>query len=165
MNIPPVIRLRRSAILIPGLLFGTLIWAAISGGSAWLTAIGQAGGRATLFMTTMLTAVPLMMIAAGAMAEWLAGHTPPAAWKPSVPYLAGFLAGLCAGCLSAIESGMTQYLPLIEPGLIPRLAFALGRVIMYMPFVAVLGALFALFALVGGYCTYRMREKVGPCKE
>jgi len=147
------------AVVAPGLLFGIIIWGVISGGSTWLTATGMEGGRSTLFMVTMLTAVPLLMIAVGAVAQKIFARTYPAIWNASVPYLAGFLAGLCCGCLFAIESGLTQYLPLLEPGLIPRLVFTAGRVIVYLPFVALLSAFFALFAVAGGYLWYYIREE------
>ena len=148
-----------SAVITPGLLFGIIIWAVISGGSTWLTATGMEGWRSTLFMATMLTAVPVLMIAVGAIAQKIFLRDHPGIWNASVPYLAGFVAGLGCGCLSAIESGLTQYLPILEPGLIPRLIFTAGRVVIYMPFVALLSAFFALFALAGGYCMYRTREK------
>lgn len=148
-----------SAVIIPGLIFGMIIWGVISGGSYWLTAIGMEGGRSTLFMVTMLAAVPLMMIAVGAIAQMIFERGHPGIWNASVPYLAGFLAGLCCGFLDAVESGLTQYMPILEPGLIPRLVFTAGRVIIYMPFVALLSAGFALFALAGGYLVYHVWEK------
>lgn len=148
-----------SAVIVPGLLFGIVIWGVISGGSHWLTAVGMEGWRSTLFMVTMLTAVPLLMIAVGALAYTIFERASPKIWNASVPYLAGFIAGICCGCLFAIESGLTQYLPILEPGLVPRLVFTAGRVIIYLPFVALLSAIFALFALVGGYFMYHIGEK------
>jgi len=165
VNVLSVIRFRGSSVIVPGLLAGIAIWAAISGGSAWLTATGHEGGRATLFMATMLTAVPVLMFAAGAAAAALYRRDHPGVRRLAVPYLAGFFAGLGAGFLVAVESGLNQYVPHMLPGLLPRLAFTVGRVIVYLPFVAILSVFYALCALFGGYCTYRMREKVRPCKE
>jgi len=121
--------------------------------------------RGTLFPLMMLTTVPLLLFAAGAVAEKIRSQNDPAGWRPSVSYLAGFLGMCCAGFLFALESGINQYVPFLAPGLTARLMFALGRVIIYMPFVAVLSVFFALSALAGGYCMYRLGKKPGLCKE
>jgi hypothetical protein len=57
------------------------------------------------------------------------------------------------------ESSMDQYLPFIEPGLIPRLGFVIGEVIITLPFLLILGGIFALFSLAGGYCAHRVLKK------
>lgn len=147
------------AIIIPGILFGTIIWAVVMGSDNYLTASGHEGMRSTLFLLMMLLAVPLLLAATGAVAEKTRTRNRPYGWRPWIPYLAGFLAMNTAGFLFALESGLNQYVPFLAPGLAPRLGFALGRVIMYMPFVAGLAAFFALFALAGGYCMYRAREE------
>jgi|GEM_PF-1445772 len=162
VNVLSVISFRGSAVIVPGLLAGIAIWAAISGGSAWLTATGHEGGRATLFMATMLTAVPVLMFAAGGAAAAMHRRDRPGAGNLRVPYLAGFFAGLCAGFLMAVESGLKQYVPHMLPGLLPRLAFTAGRVIIYMPFVAILSIFYALCALAGGWCIYLMQETKLP---
>jgi len=138
------------AIIIPGILFGIVIWAVVTGSDNYLTASGNEGMRSTLFLLMMLLAVPLLLAATGAVAEKIRAGNCACGWKPWIPCLAGFLAMNTAGFLFALESGLNQYVPYLACGLAPRQGFALGRVIMYMPFVAGLAAFFALFSLAGG---------------
>jgi len=159
--LPEFFRFRGSEILIPGLASGIIIWAVVVGGSDCLIILGKEGWRATLFLFTMLSVVPVLLIATGAVAEKMHSLNPHARWKPVIPYLAGFLGMCCAGLITGFESGMNQYLPHFPSGLTPRLLFALYRALEYLTFTAILGIFFALFALAGGYYVYRIRARRG----
>ncbi|MDO9325526.1 MAG: hypothetical protein Q7T80_11290 [Methanoregula sp.] len=148
-----------AAIIIPGLLSGFIIWAVVTGSDNFLTSSGHESMRGTLFPLMMLTVVPLLVIATGAVAEKMHCQDPNCSWKPIISYLAGFLGMCCAGLIAGFESGMNQYIPYFPSGLTPRLIFALGRALVYLTFMTILGIFFALFALAGGYYVYRVRER------
>jgi hypothetical protein len=64
-----------------------------------------------------------------------------------------------------VKSSADQYLPMIAPGLMPRLWFITGKVILSIPFLLMIGAIFALLSLAGGYGIHRIHEKAGDRRE
>lgn len=149
----------RVAIIVPGLLFGFIIWAAISGSDRYLTVTGDVGMRSTLFFWMVFLVSPVLLSACGAVSEIFRCRKNRTGWMPMISYTAGLLAVMVAGILITAESSMDQYLPFIEPGLIPRLGFVIGKVIITVPFLLIIGVIFALFSLAGGYCAYRVLKK------
>ncbi len=149
----------RGAIIVPGLLFGFIIWAAISGSDRYLTATGDVGMRSTLFFWMVFLVLPILLSAGGAVSEIFRCRENRTCWAPGISYLAGLLAVMVAGILFMTESSMDQYLPFIEPGIIPRLGFVIGTVIITLPFLLIIGLIFALFSLAGGYCAHRVLKK------
>lgn len=149
----------RVAIIVPGLLFGLVIWAVITGSDNYLTSTGDVGMRSTLFFWMVFFVSPLLLSAGGVFSEILRRRENHTSWEPGIPYLAGLLAVIVACVLFVTESSMNQYLPFIEPGLIPRLGFVIGSVLISIPFFLIIGAIFALFSLTGGYCAHRIFEE------
>ncbi len=155
----------RSAIIGPGFLFGFIIWAVMSGSDAFLTSTGNVGLRSTLFLFMVIFVAPVLLIITGIVSETIRRRENRSGFTLQIPYLAGFLAVLVTGFLYLIKSSADQYLPMIEPGLVPRLGFMTGTVIMTMPFVLMIAAIFALLSLAGGYGIHCIHEKTGDQEE
>lgn len=157
------------SIIIPGLLSGIAISVVLAGLAFLRDHLRAHDPMVNLapVLLAPLVVVPVLFIAAGAVAEKNHETDYPAIWKPSVPYLAGFLAGNCAGLITGFAWGMNEYETMcmyvlhIHPELEPQLIYALGRALLYWPFAEILSLILALFSLAGGYYVYRLRAGRG----
>ena len=157
------------SIIIPGLLSGAVISVVITGFAFLRDHLRADDPMVNLapVLLAPLVVVPVLFIAAGAVAERIHETDYPGIWKPSVPYLAGFLTGSCAGFITGFAWGMNEYETMcmmvlhIHPELEPQLVYALGRALVYWPFAEILSLILALFSLAGGYYVYRLRARHG----
>lgn len=152
-------RTRISSILLPGILAGCLIPTVL----LLVDPIAEATGRmrADIFPALLLTLVPLTLFLAGGISARLAGASCPKRGQLEGAYLTGVLSGVIAVALFAFEAGMAQYHPFLAEGLIPRLGFAFGMLILYLtqPVFLALIYLLSLFSLAGGSLAVHLGEK------
>jgi len=141
----------RKAIIIPGLLFGFIIWATQFASDRVLIMTGIVSMRSTLFPIMAFVVTPLLLVVAGIVSEIIRNREPDTRWAPSIPYAAGFLGMSVAFLLFRIVSSANQHLPYMAPGILPRLAYVSGNLIMYFPILLVISILFACFSFAGGY--------------
>jgi hypothetical protein len=139
------------AIIIPGLSFGLVIWAVQFASDQYLISTGFTGMRATLFSITVLIVIPLLLVITGVVSEIIRNRERDTGWTLFIPYAAGFIAMSIAFLLFRIVSSVNQYLPYLSPGIMPRLSYVTGNIIMYFPVLIVISTLFAFFSLAGGY--------------
>jgi len=121
---------------------------------------GLKGG--SLVCTLVFFIAPALLVIAGAVSETICQEKPHAGRGLLVPYCAGFLGVFVACNLIMAESFTNQYIPYLEPGLMPRLVFVTGALIFIFPVVMLVSALFDGFSLAGGWLMYR---RSGPVKE
>jgi hypothetical protein len=139
------------AIIIPGLSFGVIIWAAQFVSDQYLISTGFVGMRSTVFPIMAFMVTPLLLIITGIVSEIIRNREQNTGWTPWIPYKAGFLAMSLAFLLFRIVSSVNQYLPYMTPGFLPRLAYVTGNLIMYFPILLVISTLFACFSFAGGW--------------
>lgn len=151
-----------NAIIIPGLSFGIIIWAAQLVSDQCLIISGFVGMRAILFPVMALVVTPLLLVIAGIASETLRKREGDTRRALSIPYAAGFLAMGLAFLLFRIVSSVNQYLPYMAPGILPRLAYVTGNLTMYLPIHLAISTLFAFFSLAGGW--YMHRKTCSPDK-
>ena len=143
--------------LIPGFIAGCIIGLALIAIRFYPVLPGLLAER---FFILAYCIAPLLLIMTGGVAELLRTSGQRTGWKPKIPYCAGLLGSGIALLLDFSYSAMTQYIPILEPGLAPRLAFASGRVLILIPIIIIVSGIFALFSCAGGYLVYRIRMKV-----
>ena len=141
----------RKAIIIPGLLFGFIIWAAQFASDQILIRAGFVSVRSTLFPIMAFIVTPLLLVVAGIVSEIIRKKEQGSVWTLWIPYTAGFLGMSIAFLLFRIVSSANQYLPYMAPGILPRLSYMTGNIILYFPVLIVVSTLFAFFSLAGGY--------------
>jgi hypothetical protein len=149
------------AIIIPGLSFGIVIWAAQFASDQYLISTGFVGLRSTLFFIMVACVIPVLMVITGVISEVIRNREACSGWTLFIPYKAGFLAMGLAFLLFRIVSSVNQYLPYIPPGILPRLAYVTGNLIMYLPILLVISTLFACFSLAGGWGMHRILIRKG----
>lgn len=150
-------KLNNPAIIIPGLVSGFIIWIAFFLNYAGIIPVWTQAHRA-VFIELFLA--PLLLVIAGAVSEIIRSREERQGWTPWIPYSAGFLGAGTAGFLVFTDTAVKQYLPLLEPGIAPRLAYVAGHVLMCIPIIIGISAFFALFSVVGGICMHGIRERV-----
>jgi len=153
----------RSAIFIPGNLFGILYSILFIAATICLEPAlpyGLKGG--SLACTLVFFIAPALLVIAGAVSGTICLGKPHADRGLLVPYCAGFLGVFVACNLIMAISYTNQYIPYLEPGLIPRVVFVTGALIFIFPVVMLVSALFAGFSIAGGWLMYR---RSGPFKE
>ena len=155
------------AIIIPGLLSGFLIWLLFSTGrDFFLSMFGEFRPVMTIIMAFII--VPVLLVITGAISEKIRKRDPVAGRELLVPYCAGFLGVFVACNLIMAVFSANQYVPYLEPGLMPRLAFVTGYAIFIFPVVMLVSAVFAGFSLAGGWLMHRRSgaaEKTSTIKE
>ena len=158
------IRSELRAIIMPGLSFGVIIWAAQFASDQYLITTGFVGMRSTVFPIMAFIVTPLLLLITGIVSEIIRNRELDAEWAPSIPYKAGFLAMSLAFLLFRIVSSVNQFDPYMSPGILPRLAYVTGNLIMYFPILLVISTLFAGFSFAGGWGMHRilMREEKDP---
>lgn len=126
-----------------------------------MSSIGRLDLRTAAFSVALLVWMPLLLALCGGISEIVRIRLGITEWDPWRPYLSGLIAGSTALSLTALDSGLRQYVPYNEPGLLPRLGFAVGRLIAHLlnPPAFLLVGLLALFALGGGYLLVRISGK------
>ena len=158
-----------AAIIIPGLLFGILYPAIFFVTMTYLEPTlpsGLKGGFLSLTMVFLIA--PALLVIAGALSEKLCQREPRSGRVLPGPYCAGFLGVFVACNLIMAVSSANQYVPYLEPGLMPRLAFVTGYLIFICPVVMLVSAVFAGFSLAGGWLMHRISgaaEKTSTIKE
>jgi hypothetical protein len=154
------------AIIIPGLSFGVIIWAAQFASDQYLISSGLVGMRATLFPVMTFIVTPLLLLITGFVSEIIRNRGQDTKWTPWIPWTAGFLAMGTAFLLFRIVSSANQYVPHMAPGILPRLSYVTGDFVIYFPVLLVISTLFAFFSLAGGYGMHwkRVREEKRPVK-
>jgi hypothetical protein len=149
------------AIIIPGLSFGLIIWAAQFASDQYLISTGFVGLRSTVFPLMAFIVTPLLLLITGIVSEIIRNREQDTEWAPSIPYNAGFLAMGLAFLLFRIVSSFNQYLPYMAPGILPRLAYVTGNLIMYFPILLVISIIFAGFSFAGGWAMHRILMRKG----
>lgn len=152
-------RTRIFPVLVPGIFAGCLIPAVLLLADPIAGATGRM--RAELFPALLFTLVPLILFLAGGISARLAGPSCPERGRLEGAYLSGVLAGIIGVALFAFEAGMTQHHPFLAEGLIPRLGFAFGMLILYLtqPVFLALICLLSLFSLAGGFLAVYMGKR------
>lgn len=147
------------AVIIPGFVSGILIWAVVFASDRYISATGHMEMRFTVFSLVVLLFVPLFLIAGGIVSEIIRNREGRTGWTPLISYLAGFLGGSTAVILTAVTASVDQYVPYLDPGMMPRLAFVSGSVMMYLlnPVSLSVIAIVSLFSLAGGYLVHIIR--------
>jgi hypothetical protein len=156
----PAERYRYTAVIVPGLLAGVLIWGIILATDAYL----NVGTRTDRFLFVAFIIAPILLAATGGLAELLRmrfHNNGPAPWTW---YFAGLIGASVALSLMLAAGAMTQYVPFMEPGLLNRLAFVVGYVLFCLPIVLLVSAFFAFCSLAGGALAHRKREPENPDK-
>jgi len=149
----------RSAIIIPGLLFGILYPALFFSAMRYLEPIlppGMQGGF--LFLVMVFLIAPALLFVAGIASAQVRSREDQAPLNPWISYLAGFLGAAMAVFLIILEMYWNQYVPTMASGSLPRLAFLAGMEIFCLPVLLIISTVFAFFALAGG-CTMHWRSK------
>jgi hypothetical protein len=149
----------QKAIIIPGLLFGLVIWAAQFASDQILITAGFVSMRSTLFPIMAFIVTPLLLVVAGIVSEIIWKQEQGTVWTLWIPYKAGFLGMSLAFFLFRVVSSVSQYLPYSDPGIVPRLAYMIGDFIIYFPVLIVASTLFAFFSLAGGYGMHGKRAR------
>jgi hypothetical protein len=147
------------AIIIPGLLFGIIIWAVQFASDQCLIQSGFMSMRSTLFPIMALVVTPLLLVITGIVSEIIGNKMGDSGRTRSVPYAAGFLAIGLAFLLFRIVSSMNQYHPTMAPGILPRFSYVTGNLIMYLPILLTICTLFAFFSFAGGFWMHRVLIK------
>ncbi len=152
-------RTRIFSILEPGIFAGCLIPAVLLLADPIAGATGRM--RAEIFPALLFTLVPLILFLAGGISARLSRASCPERGQLERAYLSGVLGGVIAVALFAFQAGMTQYHPLLAEGLVPRLGFAFGMLILYLtqPVFLALICLLSLFSLAGGSLAVHLGEK------
>jgi hypothetical protein len=147
------------AVIIPGFISGFLIWTVVLASDSYISAAGHVELRSTVFSLVVLLFVPLFLITGGILSEIIWNRVGHSGWTPLVSYLAGFLGCSTAVVLTAITASVNQYVPYLDPGMIPRLSFVPGSVIVALlnPVSLSIIAIFSLFSLAGGYIMHIIR--------
>jgi len=153
------IKSKLRAIIIPGLSFGVIIWSAQFASDQCLISSGFVGMRSTVFPIMAFIVTPLLLLITGIVSEIIRNRELDTGWAPSIPYKAGFLAMSLAFLLFRIVSSVNQYIPYMAPGILPRLAYVTGNLIMYFPILLVISTLFACFSFAGGWGMHRIRMR------
>lgn len=152
-----------SAVIVPGLIFGTFIWAVIFASDTYISATGHEELRSPVFYLVVVLLVPFFLITGGIVSEIIRDREGSTAWTPWISYLAGFLGCSTAVNLTAVTASVNQYVPYLDPGVMARLVFVSGRVMVYLlnP-VSLSGiAIFSLLSLAGGYIMHIFRIRAG----
>ncbi|MFA5236583.1 MAG: hypothetical protein WC362_01850 [Methanoregula sp.] len=160
MKFPAFSRPGRSAIILPGLLFGILYPAIFFVTMTYLEPTlpsGLKGGFLSLAMVFLIA--PALLFSTGIASERLRSREDRAVWRPWIPYLAGFVGAVLAIFIIIIGMYMDQYVPYMEPGLLPRLAFVAGMELFCLPVLLAISTVFACFALAGGYAMNRRSKR------
>lgn len=153
--------LKNPAILVPGFLSGFVIWALFFLSHTGMIPAGTQAYRA-VFIELVLG--PLLLVIAGAASEMIRDRDGRYDWTPLIPSCAGFLGAGTAMVMLFTETAMTQYLPLLAPGIAPRLAYVIGHIRMYIPIIIVLSAFGSLFSLIAGICTHWILTRADTTK-
>jgi hypothetical protein len=142
------------AIIFPGLVSGFLIWLLFTiGRDFFISVFDESRPVMTIIMAFII--VPVLLVITGSVSEKIRKSDPGAGRGLLVPYCAGFT-GVFFGCNFVMAgSYATQYVPYLEPGLIPRLAFVSGALIFIFPVVIMVSFFFAGFSLAGGWYVHR----------
>ena len=136
------------AIIIPGLSIGIIIWTAFFISHSGMISTGTRADRA-IFIEVFIA--PFLLVIGGAVSEIFRRREQQSAWTPGIPFFTGFLGAGTATIMLFTGTAITQYLPLLEPGLVPRLTYIIGHVMMNMPIIIIVSIVYALFSLAGGY--------------
>jgi hypothetical protein len=155
VNIAGFNKPHQKAIIIPALLFGFIIWAAQFASDQYLISTGFVGMRSTVFPIMAFIVTPLLLAVAGIVSEIIWKKEQGTVWTLWIPYTAGFLGMSIAFLIFRIVSSANQYLPYMAPGILPRLAYVTGNIIIYFPILLMVSAIFAFFSLAGGYGMHR----------
>jgi len=147
------------AVIVSGLLFGIIIWAAQFASDQCLIMTGFVSLRSTLFLIMILFVTPVLLVIAGAVSEVMRNREPGTRWAPGIYYLTGFLGMSSAFFLSRVVSSANQYLPYMAPGILPRVSYMTGDIIMHLPELLVISTIFAFFSLAGGYGMHRKLKR------
>ncbi len=122
------------------------------------------GTRAYRAVFIELVLGPLLLVIAGAASEMIRDRDGRYDWTPLIPSCAGFLGAGTGMVMVFTGTAMTQYLPLMAPGIAPRLAYVIGHILMYLPIIIVLSAFYCLFSLIAGICTHWILTRTGTTK-
>lgn len=148
---------RAYPIIIPGLLFGILYPVLFLSVAMYHDQANQSG----LSWGPLIVAIDLLLIApallgmTGAFSEKLRQQGSCSDRVLTGSYCAGFLGVFVACNLIMGVFSANQYVPYMEPGLMPRLAFVTGYAIFIFPVVMLVSAAFAGFSLAGGWLMHR----------
>lgn len=154
------------AIIIPGILFGILYPALFLWAMGYLEPALPSGLKGGYLACTLLfLGAPVLLLMTGFVSENLILRKSRTGWVPFIPYCAGFLGVFLACNLMMTISSAHQYVPYMEPGLMPRLAFVTGYLIAILPGVLLVRALFPVFSLAGAYYGSRLHAGCGPESE
>lgn len=147
-----------SAVLLPGIFFGILLGLIFSAGIQILESALVGVPRAHIYLVMLLIAPPIILMATGIASEKILRRNPFVTFEPLVHYCSGFLAAFIACNLIMAESYMSQYVPYLESGFFPRIAFVIGILIFISPVLIIVSGLFAVFSLAGAWLTHRMEK-------
>ena len=161
MKLPALGRAGRSAIIIPGLLFGilypVLFFSAMTCLEPFLPP-GIKGGF--LFLVMVFIIAPVLLFIVGIASALVRSREDQAALNPWISYLAGFFGAAMAVFLIILGMYWNQYVPIMAPGLLPRLAFLAGMEIFCLPVLLIISTVFAFFALGGGYTMHGRSKRI-----
>ncbi|MDD1687597.1 hypothetical protein [Methanoregula sp.] len=162
-------KINTNTIIIPGMLFGILYPVIFFVTMTYLEPTlpsGLKGGFLSLTMVFLIA--PALLVIAGALSEILHQREPRSGRVLPDPYCAGFLGVFVACNLIMAVFSANQYVPYLEPGLMPRLAFVTGYAIFIFPVVMLVSAVFAGLSLAGSWLMHRrseVAEKTSTIKE
>jgi hypothetical protein len=163
-----------AAVVIPGVLTGFIIWGVEYAGENYLVPMGLVPARADAFTLTLFIVIPVIMVICGGISERIRSRGERTGWEavipvPGIPFLAGLLGVMSAFVLfvigTSVKIGTNLYPPILDPGLIPRLGYAVYMVTGAMPFVLFIGSFYALFSLAGSSIIQRLEEEIRIPKE